>query len=243
MTSIKRAASISSVLEAAQPRSTFEEHDILSAPRHPVSSDSAATVSPPQPSLSAIHEALRILQPDSDTIDIDDTPATASTSPLLSQLGPISPVEEVVPAVHSTSSPSRRLLQHSLASGSSSSLATPSAVTSALRKDSAPLSANRESGQTCSLVLDWSRPRTSGAIFQSSSGVRRVHIEARPPHSISKASIERLKWKVPPDLLSSRTTSVASTKAEPAIATERVNLDNLPQLPIATTIPLPPNPI
>lgn len=242
MTCMKRAASTSGGLGAGQPRSSLEEHDILSAPSRPLSAHSAAAASSAQSSSLAIRNAL---QPDSDTIDSDDTPETTATaSPLLSQVGPISPVEELVPAVYLTSSPSRRLFQQSVAPASSS--ATPTILSFAPGHNSAPLPATALSGQTCRLVLDWSRPRASGAIFHSSSGVHRVRIQARPPHIISQTSIERLKWRESHALSaksSDSTSSSHSTTATSATAIKQVKFDNLSRTPVPTTIPLPPNPI
>lgn len=136
---------------------------------------------------------------DSDTLDDNSTALTESnsdssnpsSSPIISHLGPISPVEELTPAINlqstSTSSPRRAAFLHpALASHSTSATSSSSTSTSTTTSSS--------NTGTCKLVLDWSRTRTAGAIFQSSSGISKVQVAVRPPSSRAKASIERFKW-------------------------------------------------
>jgi len=237
--------SYASCLSAGQSEGAFE---VTSLPEY---SQSTTHPSAPTPS-TALNEQPeddeRLPQSeDGETIqDSDDSastciPASASTSPLLSQLGPISPVEELVPAVHipaATSSPSRRHLDHPAPPASATATGnTPAASTA----------------HTCRLVLDWSRSRTVGAIFQSSSGVNRIHIQAREPRSRHQASIERLKWRVPSSLTYSNSSVVQRTASPPAspassrplpesprrsgVSTKLVHdLDTVSQIPLAGTL-------
>lgn len=222
-------ASAAAVLVAGQPSPSstssslspsLQSSPLLDSTVHPISNHHLATdIEDDQELENDEHEHDDCIKP------------TATTSPLLLNLGRISPVEELTPAIpilpasSSSALPVRRHhhLHSDCNSSTNTSIATPASVSSLPTTNSTSTQEREQGGEarTARLVLDWSRPHTSSAIFHSSSGVSRVHIQVREPQSRAQASIERLKWRVPAALLPSVVGVGSATSSSPGSASRR----------------------
>ncbi|KAK9896987.1 hypothetical protein P389DRAFT_194632 [Cystobasidium minutum MCA 4210] len=201
----------------------------------------------PHLAVSTGNSHLSIEQPDEEEETAADTPlirSRPSTSPIISHLGPISPIEELTPAIVNPISSPRR----TAASPAAQAQAQSDSISSTATSES--ITPSSKSNTTCKLVLDWSHPRTSGAIFQSSSGVSRVQLAVRPPIARAQASIERLKWSASSALYqhisnkqNTTTRSTASITIAPILPSPTRNAIKASSSDQATQIPLPGAPL